>query len=162
MSKIVCSLLAVIALVVSGCAGAENYTTTGAVAGGAYGALLGCFIGAIFFQNCELGAAGGALAGIPAGAAIGYNSDQKVAQQQTLIAQQQAALATMGVENCEWVYDSRGQMWWVCSGNQRRYRPNGPPSIPFSLPPQMQSTPPAATSTPSHAQPIQVPVVVYK
>jgi hypothetical protein len=139
------AVIIIISIVSAGCAGMGPYTQIGGAAGAGYGAGLGCFTGSILAKNCGMGALGGALIGGPIGAWIGYNSDQKTA------AQLQTAVP-IGVESCQWTYDSYGNRRWSCSGSITRGREFGPPMDPFQLPPS--PSPPHLTKTPT-----QIPVV---
>ena len=174
-----CGLTVILAVLVSACAG-QN-AQSGAAGGAAIGALLGYGIGALVDPSAALPAAAiGAAVGAGGGWAVGSQQDRQEinAYQQ----QQQAAAATaqMPREQCSWVYDSLGKAFWSCSGQQQRYRADGPPAMPFLLPPnvpqatyQQQSPPMRSPSfrsdsywggpqqeNPFHP-PLQIPVV-YK
>lgn len=127
----IAGLLIVVGLAAMGCAGPNS------MGGAVLGAMLGCGVGEVARVGCgPIAAIGGGIGGL-AGAVIDRQDTHAYTQATQQQQQAAAAQAQMPRESCSWVYDSVGKAYWSCSGAQNRYRADGPPAMPFPLPPNV-------------------------
>ena len=132
----IAALMMMVGLITVGCAG-QN-AQSGAAGGAVLGALLGYGIGEVVAPG--LGGPAAAIGAAVGGAGGWVTGDRRDRQEIGSYRDQQqaaAAQAQMPRESCSWVYDSVGKAFWSCSGAQNRYRTDGPPAMPFPLPPNV-------------------------